>query len=177
MESFKETVEVPEAWFRQAWQMFEASKVNFDAFRDCNVLKTDRDMHRKNGLMDAAKLCLSLALENAFKGAYVYLSKPDLSGNKLNTKHFHKKAHDLVDLADRLELRLLDSERIFLKRLTSFIVWAARYNAPLTENVFKDFEGEHKITYPHDFDYVEKLIENLQRQSGYSEENGWPYKS
>ncbi|WP_147269534.1 hypothetical protein [Prosthecochloris sp. ZM] len=82
-----------------------------------------------------------------------------------------------MDLADRLELRLLDSERIFLKRLTSFIVWVARYNAPLTENVFKDFEGEHKITYPHDFDYVEKLIENLQRQSGYSEENGWPYKS
>jgi len=177
MESFKETVESPEAWFRQAWQMLEASKVNFDAFNDCKVLRTDRDMHRKNGLMDAAKLCLSLALENAFKGAYVYLSKPDLSDNKLNTKHFHEKAHDLVDLADRLGLFLSDGERILLRRLTSFIVWAARYNAPLTERAFKDFDGEHKITYPHDFDYVEKLIESLQRQSGYSDERGWPFKS
>lgn len=173
MDTFKDNVENPEPWFRQAWQMFEASKVTFESFRNTNPPLCERGLHRKNGLMDATKLCLALALENAFKGAYVYKEKPDLSGKKLNSRHFHKEAHDLVDLAKGIGIDLTADDEVFLKRLSSFIKWAARYSAPLKEVVFNDFKGEHKLTFPHDFNYVETLIENLQCQSGYSQKSGW----
>jgi len=177
MSTFRETVENPEHWFRQAWEMFEASKATFDSFRAMKTTLDERSLHRKNGLMDATKLCLALALENAFKGAYVHKEKPDLAGSKLSPKHFHKEAHDLVDLAKRIGIVLKIDDEKFLKRLSSFIKWAARYSAPLTESAFEDFQGEHRLSYPHDFIFVERLINKLQLQSGYSEESGWPISS
>lgn len=177
MQSFEEVVGTPEAWFRKSWQMYEASIVNFQAFRDLRSVTTERELHRQNGLMQTSKLCLALSLENAFKGAFVYLSKPDLSRNKLDPKHFHKKAHDLVDLAIRLGFTLTPEETQLLARFSSFIIWAARYSAPLTENAYVQFDGENKITFPTDFDFVEKLIIKLQNKSGYSDINGWPLES
>ena len=170
-------VGTPEAWFRKAWQMYEASIINFHAFKELGSVATERELHRKNGLMDATKLCLALSLENAFKGALVYYSKPDLSRNKLDSRHFHKKAHDLADLAERLKLELTTEELQLLARFSNFIVWAARYNAPLTENTYIEFDGENKITFPSDFSFVESLIIKLQGQSGYSNESGWPLES
>lgn len=177
MQSFEEVVGTPEAWFSKAWQMYEASVANFDAFRDLKIVTTERELHRQNGLMQTSKLCLALSLENALKGAFVYLSKPDLSRNKLDPKHFHEKAHDLVDLAKRLGFRLTKEETQLLSRLSSFIIWAARYSAPLSGNAYVQFDGENKITFPTDFDYVEKLIVKLQNKSGYSDTSGWPLES
>lgn len=177
MQSFEEVVGTPESWFRKAWQMYEASVANFDAFRNLRIVTTERELHRKNRLMQASKLCLALSLENAFKGAFVYSEKPDLSRNRLDPKHFHKKAHDLVDLAIRLGFTLTPEETQLLSRFSSFIIWAARYSAPLTENAFLQFDGENKITFPTDFEYVEKLIVKLQNESGYSESSRWPLES
>ena len=173
MQTFKEVISTPEAWFRQAWQMFEASKVNFSAFKECKPVKSERELHKQVGLMDASKLCLSLSIENAFKGAYVYICIPDLKNNKLDPNHFHKKSHDLVDLAKRLNLELTTEELKLLARFSSFINWAAKYSAPLNENAYIQFEGENKITFPRDFEFAENLIDKLQIQSGFNINSGW----
>jgi hypothetical protein len=182
MYSFNETVESPEIWFQKAWEMFEASKINFEAFKNHNSMSTDRDRHRKNGLMSAAKLCLSLAIENGLKGAYVYKLKPEFSKNKysenkFSPKHFHERSHDLGDLAYKLGIELSQDDNVLLKRFSSFIIWAAKYKSPLSEEEFTKFQGENILSYPKDFEFVEHLLEVLQLQSGYSIENGWPYKS
>lgn len=177
MDKFKDIFNNPETWFIQAWEMFEASKANFEAFRNCRQISTEKDHHRRNGLMKATKLCLSLAAENGLKGAYIYTSKPEFNSNKISSTHFHKKSHDLNDLAARLELSLNEEDHKLLKRLSSFIIWAAKYKTPLTSNQWEKFKGEDMIKYPSDFNIVEQLIEQLQLKSGYTATHGWPSRN
>ncbi len=60
--------------------------------------------------MKGAMLLLGLAAENALKGALVHKSKPDLSRDRLDPRHFHEKAHDLNAIAKKLNLRLTDKQ-------------------------------------------------------------------
>lgn len=177
MISFNEVIETPEIWFQQAWEMFEASSVTYDSFLSCKSQKTDSDRQRKLGLMKGVMLFLGLAVENALKGAVVYKAKPDLRNGKLSPKHFHEYAHDLKDVAGKLDVDLSDIPNDYLDRLSMFVQWASKYKAPLRLRDYDDSQGNIKMQVPTDFDSAKVLINRLQVYSGYSEENGWPHQS
>ncbi len=127
--------------------------------------------------MKGAMLFLGLAVENALKGAVVHKAKPDLRNGKLSPKHFHEYAHDLKDVADKLELDLSDIPSDYLDRLSMFVQWASKYKTPLRRVDYDMSQGKIKMQVPSDFDRAKILIGRLQAFSGYSEENGWPHQS
>jgi hypothetical protein len=175
--SFKESIETPEIWFHQAWEMYEASRAIYDSFLSISGVTSDKERYRKLGLMKSAMLMLGLAAENSLKGAFVYKSKPDLSKNKLNSKFFPNFAHDLTGIADELNLNLSNEEKALLKRLSMFVIWASKYKAPMNKSDHQNSKNNIIMQYPSDFDKIESLIKSLQLRSGYSEEFGWPYES
>jgi len=69
-------------------------------------------------------------VKNALKGALISKSKPDLTVGKLDSRRFHKIAHDLKSVANKLSLPFSSQEEIYLDRLSLFVQWAAKYSAP-----------------------------------------------
>ncbi len=171
---FEEAISSPENWFRQSWEMFEASKALYSVLAAGDPVRSEKGNYREVGSMKGAMLMLGLSAENALKGAFVYRSKPDLSRGKLDPKHFHKTAHDLADIAEKLNLDLSVIQIRLLDRLTIFVQWASKYQAPLRKREQKRAEGKIKLMYPSDYDLVEELISDLQRKSGFDERRGWP---
>tara|TARA_B100001063_G_scaffold207116_1_gene202825 strand:- start:3122 stop:3595 length:474 start_codon:yes stop_codon:yes gene_type:complete len=157
--------------------MFEASVVTYDSFQSYNSQQTDKDRQKALGLMKGAMLFLALAVENALKGAYVHLDKPEVKNGKVSSKHFHKYSHDLKDIAMKLDLNLTDDSKSYLDRLSMFIQWASRYKTPLREIDYINSQGQIQLRYPSDFDNAKNLINVLQQQSGYVEGKGWPFES
>jgi hypothetical protein len=176
MIDFEEGVSAPESWFRQSWEMFEASKVLYAELCKRSPIRSDKDNYRNVGSMKAAMLLLGLAAENALKGAVVYRSKPDLSNDQLKSKHFHEHAHNLIEISKKLNLNLSDAQIDLLERLTIFVQWASKYQAPLTKREHQSASGRIKLN-PSDYQQVEDLIHQLQKVSGFDETNGWPSRS
>ena len=174
MIEFEEGVSNPENWFRQSWQMFEASKSLYEVFSGREKIRSEMDNHRQIGAMKGAMLFLGLSAENALKGAFVYTSKPDTLRDRLNPKHFHDNAHDLTDVARKLDLELTDAQLDLLERLTIFVQWASKYQAPLRKSELQKATGRIKLVYPSDYTDVENLILGLQVKSGFDETHGWP---
>ena len=104
MIEFEDGVSSPENWFRQSWQMFEASKSLYEVFSSREQIRTEKNNYRHVGAMKGAMLLLGLSAENALKGAFVYKSKPDTSKDRLFPKHFHDNPHDLIEVARKLNL-------------------------------------------------------------------------
>lgn len=77
-------------------------------------------------ISSSAMMLGGFAIENMLKAIYVSrYSAFDSSGNLTIVKH------DLLTLADALEISLTKDERMLLERLTQFITWAGRYPVPL----------------------------------------------
>jgi hypothetical protein len=174
---FEEGVSTPESWFRQSWEMFEASKALYRVLADREAIRCEQDNYRRVGAMKGAMLLLGLSAENALKGAFVYQFKPDLSKDRLNPKHFHDTAHDLTDVARKLNFGLTDAQFDLLERLTIFVQWASKYQAPLRKTEHERAIGKIKLVYPSDYALVEELISDLQSNSGFDETHGWPHNS
>ncbi|MCH8479789.1 MAG: hypothetical protein LAT56_17890 [Wenzhouxiangella sp.] len=177
MIEFEEGVSTPESWFRQSWEMFEASKALYSVVSDREPIRSEEDNYRRVGAMKGAMLLLGLSAENALKGALVSKSEPDLSKDRLDPRHFHNAAHDLSDVARKLDLDLTESQRDLLERLTIFVQWASKYQAPLRKSEHEKARGRMKLVYPSDYSLVEILISDLRNNSGFDEIHGWTYKS
>lgn len=159
---FEEGVSNPENWFRQSWQMFEASGSLYQVFSGMEQIRSEKENYRHAGAMKGAMLLLGLSAENALKGAFVYQSKPDTSKDKLYPKHFHKNAHDLTEIARKLNLELSHAQLDLFERLTIFVQWASKYQAPLSKSELQRANGKIKLVYPSDYASVENLILSLQ---------------
>jgi hypothetical protein len=169
---FSERILKPESWFNQSWQMFEAALVLWEHLLERNAIFSERDTHRQVGSLKGALLLLGLSAENALKGTYVYEHVPDLSRDRLNPAHFHEKAHDLNEVASKLELSLEVGQVELLARLTTSIQWSSKYRAPLKKADLRELTMGMPLRST-DFDDVENLIESLQKRAGYNEEFGW----
>ena len=170
---FADRILNPESWFTQSWQMFEAASVLWENLLRRDPVLSERDSQRQAGSLKGALLLLGLSAENALKGAYVCKNAPDLSSEKLRSRHFHDRAHDLNEVASRLELSLDEDQVGLLTRLTTSIQWSSKYRAPLKKSDLDELTQSLAMRST-DLDAIEALIEDLQRRSGYSETLGWP---
>lgn len=176
MIEFEEGVSTPENWLRQAWQLFEASKVLYQSMDGVEVPRTESETHREVGAMKGVMLLMGLAVENALKGAFVHEFPPDTSGGRLKSTHFQDngRQHDLIAIAEKMNFLISDEYQPLLERLTIFVQWASKYQAPLRNSEHVNASGKLYFRPSMDFTLVEKLIENLQIHAGYNDKNGWP---
>lgn len=169
---FSNRVLNPESWFKQSWEMFEAANVLWIYLMERNPTYSERDSQRDVGSLKGALLLLGLSVENALKGAYVYLNKPDISDGRLSPRHFHDAPHDLNDIAGKLGLSLDANQCLLLTRLTMCIQWASKYKAPLKKSDLDEMKSKVMLK-SSDLGDIEEFIDALQNQSGYSKSSGW----
>lgn len=174
--TFAETVSTPEHWFRQAWQMLEASQVLVEQVTKSKIVNSEKDLFRKVGSLKGAMLLLALSIENALKGLHVHISEPDLSSGKLNVRQFvdNGNPHDLNAIVRKLQYPISQGEEELLSRLTVFLIWAAKYQAPLKEIEHESAAKAKRLNFPNDVALAQELIKKLQGQAGFDPGNGWP---
>lgn len=176
MIEFEEGVSTPENWLRQAWQLFEAANALYQTMDGMSLPKTEIETYREVGSTKAIMLLMGFAVENALKGALVYKFPPDTSGGRLKSSHFQDKGrqHDLVAIAQRMNFPISDEYRALLERLTIFVQWASKYQAPLRKSEQEKASGNLYLRPLTDFKLVETLIKELQIHAGYNNDSGWP---
>ena len=101
MIEFEEAVSTPENWLRQAWQLFEASKVLYQSMDGASIPKSEVETYREVGTIKGTMLLMGLAVENALKGALVHKLPPDTSDGRIDSSHFldNRRQHDLAAIA------------------------------------------------------------------------------
>lgn len=175
MIKFEEGTSTPGNWFRQADQMLKASEVLNEAMLNIKNPKREMDIHRKTGMMKGAMLLLGLAAENALKGAICHNLPPDISSGNLKSKHFQDngQSHDLLEIAKKSGVTITPKRKYTLERLTIFVQWAAKYQAPLRKVDHEKAEGMLRFYPSVDYRVVESLITDLHRMVGYEDHIGW----
>jgi hypothetical protein len=156
--------------------MFEASKVLFSSLENRPHPLTEQHNYRRAGALKGAMLLLGLAVESALKGALVFGSTPDLSNGKLDRKHFQDEgfSHNLNMIAAKLRNPIDNELMELLERLTVFVQWASKYQSALRKTDHNQGQNKILLHYPNDYKNVNRLINELQKRSGFDEENGWP---
>ena len=73
-----------------------------------------------------AMMLAGLAIENLLKAIYISANPAFNESGKFNVA-----THDLLKLADDINLALTEEERVLIERLEQFLTWAGRYPVPL----------------------------------------------
>lgn len=173
MIDFEEAVSNPESWFRQSWEMFHASKALYEMFQAGGAVRDEEYNYRRVGSLKGALLLLGFSVENALKGAHVFRVKPNLSRGRMDPKDFSEHSHHLLQIANNVDLHLTDPQIDLLERLTHYIQWSSRYQAPLRKSEHENPQARIRLK-PADYHLALTLILELQSQSGYGIECGWP---
>lgn len=173
MKKFEDGIVIPESWFRQSQEMYEASKSLYEISAADEPIQNEEDNYRRVGAMKGAMLLLGLAMENALKGAFVYRNKPDISDGRLHATYFQSPPHDLLRLARNLELELSEDLMRLLGRLTIFVKWASKYQSAMNKSDQDQAKGRMKLSYPKDYELVKEMISSLRDESGFDEVYGW----
>ncbi|QQM28268.1 hypothetical protein [Elizabethkingia sp. M8] len=125
----------PENWFQTALELNETINELFiikekSHYIDTYHLHTKR--FKRSFCSKSIYLLMSFSIENLIKGLLI-LRNPEY----VNTGTLKKeiKTHDLINLVDQANLKLLVRETILLKKLTQISVSTARYPVGLNEHL------------------------------------------
>ena len=145
------------------------------------IIKDDRPREQNpfkhydkiRALLESNLLLLGYALENLIKGYLIFRflkehKIPRHSDLEFLEKHVWrtKKSHDLILLSQKAKLKLSDSEKDLLKKLTKYTTWKGRYHIPkssndIAENIRPGIGDTHTSM---DGKIVEGLIINIKKE-------------
>ena len=125
--------------------------------------------NRKN-VQEAYFLLIAYALENFLKALLIHQNQKTLKGRLLQKLPGYLNKHDLVQLASKIRFKIDVFEEEFLRRLSRFSVWAARYPVPVDSNALANMEKlsdgkAYFVAYykPQDIDTIHNIIDRLRR--------------
>jgi hypothetical protein len=137
----------PEEWGATAWNLRAGADVLFQAYRE-SWEPEGEPVHPENAHLDSpATMLYGGAMENAIKG---YLIKKH--GGFEQARAAKRKAwdrHKICELAVATGLPLTPEQKLLLRSLEAFIVWAGRYPISMKRDQFtipKQFQSGDHIT-------------------------------
>jgi hypothetical protein len=116
-------------------------------------------------------LLIAYALENYFKARLVHRNQESFRNRLLIKIPNYINQHDLLRLAQAVEMELTVSEEELLFRLSNNSIWAARYPVPagpngiITAQKFSDGKS-HLTAYlgPRDIDRIHEFIDRCRER-------------
>ena len=153
---FKLVREDAQSWLAQAIQLKLSANV---IYPECEKIRTYRQStpgvrERMLAYSQSFMLLTAFSFENLLKGI--------LYGRDPNSKLVKSKGgHGIVQMAKGVTT-LTPEELSLLERLEIYLVWAGRYQLPMTADAFHESEGSVSIT-PRDPIIIEQLFEKLER--------------
>jgi hypothetical protein len=164
MDEFERSFRDADSWLARAHQLIVTADVLIKEFYPAKRQRptTDEGRMRVVGSMDAALLLLAFAVENALKAVKVARGEVIIKDGKVQRKILGggPSGHDLVSLADDVQLNATLKEREFLGRLTETIRWAGRYRQPLHSATFEAAQRNNPrtITLPMDVAVIKDVV-------------------
>jgi hypothetical protein len=173
----------PQLWLEKAAKLLEASEVLEPKLRDFwNIVLTNSREGRYNkgappperppsDLHGPYFILVSYALENLFKALIIRDRSDEIRGQFGQTGKLPSliKAHDLVRLSKKANIKIDITEEDVLTRLSRFSKWKSRYPVPVElsdmQNIIKYSNGEGYFTdyfEPDDLDKLNAIIKRVK---------------
>ena len=163
---FEDAVLSPEKWFDKAEELKYAADILLDFEKNRTRFKRE---YRKNIIVDTNIYLTSqiimlngFAIENLLKALMCKRNKITID-EKGQVKGLD---HDVVSLAQTLEIDLEKNETVYLEKVFRHIVWEGKYPSPLKKKKFTEEWTTQNInqwhnTYVRDYDFeIVKVIYN-----------------
>jgi hypothetical protein len=114
----------------------------------------------RQGIVEVYMMLVGCAFENLLKGAYVRRLTRGQKENRILEPELAEqlKTHNVLSLAQKLQLDLNPLEINLLKRLKETIVWRGRYPVPIEHTQITTF-----MRYTNDLATVEGLVAKLKK--------------
>lgn len=171
---FSERLLEPQAWIRQAEELFTSATV-----LEAEVRKYWEETELSNGrvtrtssrpsVQAAHSMLIAYAIENYFKAVIVSRSGKRLQNRLLDKLPDGIKGHDLGSLARRVGWESTLQEEDLLARLTRNSIWSARYPVPTGPNLMRAMQqysdgNAYFIAYlaPGDIDQIHDLARRIR---------------
>jgi len=154
-----------QSWLRQSEQFYLAAlalvpklKPQRPITEDSNILAT--------GSLKALLLLLAISIENALKAVKATRKEIIVTNDRIDTvSSFGKKGgHDLLGLAKSIGLSISTKEKELLEQLTEVVLWAGRYQQPLSVADFgrSKVKNPRSITIPHDIEIIDSILNKVR---------------
>jgi len=157
------TVTDPEAWGRESRMQLYLGDLLWQQFASLRSLptKNQKQMEEEVASLAGAMLHWGYAIENAAKAALVSVDPNVAIDGKV-------KVHKLNDLVERSLGTQGAPVKDVLNRLTEYVVWAGKYQAPLFEKAFERAEkGKlQSVKHPTDREIIQELYDKLHAHGG-----------
>jgi hypothetical protein len=121
---FAERVSDPLEWFKHSRSLIAAARATVD--RSEMLI----DQFEKSDLLNVASLLYGFALENLFKAIWIYQkfgSSHDENWYPEDKFPKELKTHDLIELANLIDQKIVEEFNLALSLLTDATTWSGRY--------------------------------------------------
>jgi hypothetical protein len=153
-------------WLSKSDQLLEAAKIlaakiknDFESLK--NLDPSEKAEKLPFGLLEIHFFLVGFALENSLKAKWVKKNRRGLKNEIIAVSELPNelKTHNLLQLAEKVGLRLEDGQKELLNRLSEYTQWAARYPVPLKASDLKP-----RSVSGSDLDKLHNLVSELNRQ-------------
>jgi hypothetical protein len=166
-DQFRKQAELPFMWELSAVTLRCAVEVLYEEVKN-DIRQLGKPRKSKSVRPSLHGVCLMLCwlmLENLLKAVLISRASP------LDSKgRFILKGHGLLNLADRVGLKLSENESFLMERLTHFVEWAGKYPVPLTNEPMLPrtlpqggFAPLHHSLIGADFEGARRIANRLER--------------
>lgn len=126
------------AWLGQAEQFIYAAEALISGNESLRGVRTEEANNKQVGYLRGSLLLLAISVENSLKAVKVAQGQVKIADGKVDRKSLGggRSGHRLEALAEEARFPLLEAEPELLRRLTEVIVWAGRYQQPLSETEY-----------------------------------------
>ena len=161
---FLSLVQDAHSWFQQAEQFYLAAQLLVPALERQRPI-TEETNSRAVGSLKSVLLLLAISVENALKSVKAKKGEITVSGGKIDKRAFGGRGgHDLVGLANSIKFPLSAKEKELLEQLTEVVIWAGRYQQPLTAVDFgrSKKKNPRTLAVPQDINLVGSILGRLR---------------
>ena len=161
---FLALVHDPHSWLSQAEQFYSAAQALVPNLNRQRPI-TEKTNAAAVGSLKAVLLLLAISVENALKSVKAMNGNIIVTGGKIDTKSFGGQGgHDLIHLANSINFSLSHNEKQLLEQLTEVVLWAGRYQQPLTAENFGRAKRKNprQLTVPKDIELIGSILGRLR---------------
>jgi hypothetical protein len=162
---FSSLVLDPQSWLRQSEQFYLAAQVLVPKLKLQRPITQDSNTLAV-GSLKAVLLLLAISLENALKAVKAMRKEIFVTNGKIDAeKSFGKKGgHNLLGLAKSIDLSFNAREEELLEQLTEVIIWAGRYQQPMTIEAFgrAKKKSPRNLAVPQDIEMVDSILNKIR---------------
>jgi hypothetical protein len=157
-----------DAWLGQAEQFAHAAEALISSIEPLRGTRTEEANSKMVGCIRGALLLLAISVENSLKAVKVAQKQVKVEAGKVDRTSLGggRSGHQLQQLAAEATFSLSEPESLLLKRLTEVVIWAGRYQQPLSEQEYKNasIDNPRRLAPMSDLRLVHQILARARKQ-------------